>query len=202
MKKLLIVLIFVLTLSGCNLLNPTPTVVDYSYNLFDGQDTVEINSEWIDAGAVMYFDGNSTGPTASGSVNTSQLGLYKIQYKHTYDGTEYVIDRYVIVVDDTAPVLTLNPGVDTVTLGEEWTDEGITVVDNSLEALTYITTGEVDNTTVGRYIITYTATDSSGNESIIERIVNIVSWNFWRIKNIRRKSVDFRNDIESNQKLI
>ncbi len=173
MKKLFLVLIFVLTLSGCDLIGGLTPVV-YDFELFDGQDTIEINTEWIDAGAVMYFDSTATGPNVFGTVDTTELGLYKIEYKSTNAGVEYIIERYVMVVDETQPVITLNPGLDTVNLGEEWIDAGAVVLDNSLEVLTYTVVDDVDINTVGRYTVTYTAVDSSGNETSINRIINIV----------------------------
>jgi len=173
MKKLLLVAIIVLTLSGCNFGGTTPA--EYEFDLFDGQDTVEINSEWIDAGAVMYFDSDPVSPVVSGSVNNSVLGLYKISYRYTHEEIEYIIERYVIVVDTIEPVITLTAGLDTIILGTEWVDAGVTILDNSLETLSYTVIGSVDFNTVGRYVITYSVTDSSGNNSSIDRVVNVVS---------------------------
>ena len=55
-------------------------------------------------------------------------------------------------------------------------DAGIIVEDNSLETITYTSDDTVDIKKVGRYTLTYMATDSSGNISTIDRIVNATEW--------------------------
>ena len=74
--------------------------------------------------------------------------------------------------DTTAPVVTVNTGTDTVELGGTWTDAGATATDAS-GAVTVVTTGTVDTSTVGDYIITYTSTDGSGNIGTATRTVNV-----------------------------
>jgi hypothetical protein len=55
-----------------------------------------------------------------------------------------------------------------------WIDSGALVVDNSGEELTIIISGTVLEDTPGSYIITYTATDSSGNTNSIIRVVTVI----------------------------
>ena len=81
--------------------------------------------------------------------------------------------RYVIVTDQTAPVIELNIGVDTVKLNDAWTDGGVTTIDNSGESILAVVSGSVDTSTTGTYQIDYTATDSSGNTSSIIRYVTV-----------------------------
>jgi xanthosine utilization system XapX-like protein len=78
-----------------------------------------------------------------------------------------------MVIDQTPPVLTLNLGIDTILVGEEWIDESATVIDNSNEAIEIVVTGSVNTSVAGTYEITYTATDSSGNTSSIKRFVTV-----------------------------
>ncbi len=75
------------------------------------------------------------------------------------------------IVDATAPVITVlgnNPA--TVELGSTYTDAGATADGGE----TVTTSGTVDTNTVGVYTITYTATDSSGNQGTATRTVNVV----------------------------
>jgi hypothetical protein len=167
-------LIFTVTLSGCDLISPTEDGSIISFELQDGQDTVEINTEWIDAGAVLSVDTLSYNAIGVGTVDTSVIGLYQIEYTYEYLEISYSLTRYVNVVDQTHPVITWNLGIDTITKGDTWIDAGATVTDNSLEVLTLTVTGTVDTTTIGTYEITYSATDSSGNITLVVRFVNVV----------------------------
>ena len=173
MRKILIALVILLVvgLSGCG---DETVVPEITFTLQDGQDTVEINTEWIDAGAVLSVDTLSHNATAVGTVDTTVIGLYMVEYTYEYLEISYSLTRYVNVVDQTNPVITLNLGIDTITLDNTWTDAGATVTDNSGEVLTLTVTGTVDTTTAGTYEITYSATDSSGNITSIVRYVNIV----------------------------
>jgi hypothetical protein len=53
-------------------------------------------------------------------------------------------------------------------------DAGITVNDNSGITPRIIISGSVDTAQVGEYVITYTVSDESGNETEINRFVNVV----------------------------
>jgi hypothetical protein len=90
--------------------------------------------------------------------------------KATVDGKNLSVN----VIDETPPVLELNPGVDTVFVGDDWTDAGVSVSDNSLEALDYTVTGEVDTLVAGKYEIIYSATDSSDNEGQVSRFLVVM----------------------------
>ncbi len=199
MKKLLIILVilFTLMLGGCDIFGPTTTTTttttsqetttatsttlttiindEITLVINAGQDTVEINSEWIDAGAKFVLNDTEYNMTTLDTVDNSTLGLYEVTYSYDYDSETYSITRYVIVTDQTAPVIELNLGVDTIKVGETWTDGGVIMItDNSLETLTITVSGVVDINTVGTYEITYTATDSSGNTSSIIRYVTVI----------------------------
>ena len=173
MKKILIIMIasLILVLSGCN----RDSVEEIEFIVNAGQDTVEINASWEDEGAVLYVDDNIYNATASGTVNTAMIGLYTIEYLYTYDEEDFFGIRYVNVVDQTNPVIVLLAGIDTIVVGDTWEDAGATVLDNSLEELTLIISGVVDESTVGVYEVVYSATDSSGNTSSITRYVNIIN---------------------------
>jgi hypothetical protein len=76
--------------------------------------------------------------------------------------------------DTIPPVITIlgnNP--ESITLNQTYTDAGATASDNIDDSVDVITTGDVNTTLVGIYIITYTATDSAGNISEANRTVNV-----------------------------
>jgi len=78
--------------------------------------------------------------------------------------------------DVTAPVVTLNgDNPTTVNQGSSYTESGAAVSDNVDSGLTATITGTVDASTVGEYILSYSAIDSAGNEAtVVTRTVNVV----------------------------
>ncbi|MDD3048679.1 MAG: DUF5011 domain-containing protein [Bacilli bacterium] len=80
-------------------------------------------------------------------------------------------------IDITDPVIALNgSSTEEVYLNySTYTETGATITDNSGETLTPVIVGTVDSNTLGSYIITYTATDSSGNTVSITKTVNVVA---------------------------
>jgi hypothetical protein len=173
MKKIVFLLSLIfLTLTACDPSNE-PTPLDITFTLLTGQDTVEIHASWEDAGAVFSVNGQESTITGN-QIDTSQLGLHTVTYEATHDGETHRLTRYVMVADQTPPIITLLPGVDTVFVGEAWEDAGATVTDNSGETLSVQVSGEVNTDVVGTYIITYEATDSSGNTASVQRYVNVI----------------------------
>ncbi|MGJ8683502.1 MAG: FG-GAP-like repeat-containing protein [Nonlabens sp.] len=81
----------------------------------------------------------------------------------------------VTVVDDTAPVITLNGNAtETVPQSPTYTDPGATALDNCTDPITVVVSGDtVDPNVIGVYTITYTATDASGNTVSVDRIVTV-----------------------------
>jgi hypothetical protein len=172
MKKLTLsmTLLLVLVLASCGLASNNQG----SINLIQGQDTVEINSTWEDAGAKFYINGIEYDAITYDEVDTTKCGNYAIDYRYEYSGEVFIVTRIVTVVDQISPSITLNLGIDTIHIGNTWVDSGVTVTDNSNEEIVPTISGVVDDTTKGTYIITYTAIDSSGNETSIERYVDVI----------------------------
>lgn len=162
---LIIIILLVFSLSACT----SPEL-----KLKPGQDTVEINTEWTDAGAVSQVGAEEYDLTTDDIVDTSTLGLYEITYTYQDDDQQYTITRFVQVTDQTPPVITLNAGLDTISVGDNWEDAGASVTDNSIEELEISVSGEVDTSTAGTYEITYTAIDSSGNTETLIRYVDVL----------------------------
>ena len=167
---ILISLIFI----GCTIGENTSIKIE----LKPGIDTIEINSDYVDPGVKATFGLLTLDATVvSSNLNTQMLGTYTIEYVASYNGMEKAILRYITVIDDTAPSLSLNPGIDTVLVGDVWTDGGVTIIDNSNAELQAAIIGFVDTQNVGDYEITYLATDPSHNQSTITRIVHVIDEN-------------------------
>ena len=154
----------------------TPPVIT-----LNGSDELSIvlNTPYSDLGATATdnVDGLVPVDVDLSEVNTAVLGIYLVTYTaidssgNTSETTRTV---NVTEADATAPVITLN-GVDpvTITLGSSYTDAGATATDNVDGLVNVTTSGEVDTSTEGIYIITYEATDSSDNTSFSTRTVHV-----------------------------
>ena len=175
MNKLKLILLFISII--IIFISCSDTTNEISFTLNPGLDTINLNSEYTDPGAKAYINGEIQNyEVVENNVDTSQVGIYYITYElSTYGNTTYVLTRIITVIDEIPPKINLNPGVDTIKIGQEWTDSSVTVSDNSNEEITIETIGEVDNTTRGRYSITYIATDAYGNQSEITRIINVIN---------------------------
>ena len=87
------------------------------------------------------------------------------------------VTRTVIVQPDLLPpVITLN-GLELVSLGkgQPYIEAGATAEDAIDGQIQVVRTGSVDVSVVGRYVLTYTATDESGNSASTIRVVTVSS---------------------------
>ena len=127
--------------------------------------TVELGAAYTDADATASDASGTVAVVTSGTVDTSKVGTYTITYTAPdASGTVVTATRTVNVVDTTKPVVTVTgPNPTTVELGGTYVELGATSTDLSDPDIVDVTTGTVDTNTVGTYIITYTATDASGN---------------------------------------
>jgi len=145
-----------------------------------GGDTIihPVGTTWTDPGssATDFVDGVIGLVNVSGSVNEMLLGTYYLTYSATdlQDNTN-TVQRVVKVVDNMAPGLSLI-GSDPLVLdyGQPFADPGVTISDNYYNDLVYTSTGVVNNTSIGSYLVTYYSTDPSGNAATpITRTVEV-----------------------------
>ncbi len=173
MNKLLTALTIILMLfilGGCMTADETDVVI----YLNSGIDTVEINSEFIDAGATSKGFGLIVdNEVIFNNVNITELGSYLITYQVEYKNVTKTISRVVNVVDETSPTGTLNSGVDTIKVGSAWIDASVSTEDNSGDPVTIEIIGNVNTNIKGEYIITYLIEDSSGNQNSLVRYVSV-----------------------------
>lgn len=126
------------------------------------------------------YDGDLT---ASVQVTTEQQkdGTYLLTYTVTdSSGNKATATRTVDTMDTEAPVVTLNGNrVKTILVGETYTDEGVTAVDNMdgniSSRVQSSCGGAFKGETAGVYKITYTAEDSSGNQATATRTVHVLN---------------------------
>ncbi|MBI9008484.1 MAG: DUF5011 domain-containing protein [Tenericutes bacterium] len=174
MKKisLIFMLLFIpLSLSSCTTIDEE----DVTIILKEGIDTVEVNSEFIDSGALSKAYGFTVqNEVIYNDVDITKIGTYTIVYQIEYKNVIKTIERIVTVIDETAPVGTLNPGIDTVRVDSTWIDASVFTTDNSMEVVIVTVVGTVNTNIPGEYILIYLLEDSSGNLSQIERHVFVI----------------------------
>ena len=110
-------------------------------------------------------------------VDITKLGKYEVKYKVNYDDKEYTFTRYVEVVDDEAPVITLNGDEEiNIVVGNSYDDPGYNVVDNydSKASNKILIDNKVNINQVGVYEVIYKVTDDSGNTATKVRRVNVL----------------------------
>lgn len=115
------------------------------------------------------------GGSTVGSVATNGLYVYTITYSVTDNGFTAKAIRNVIIKDNIPPTFSAFP-VDSSILNTVTTFDlmsGVTATDNSAQVVVITNSGNLNLGVVGKYIITYTATDTSGNVTTRQRTITI-----------------------------
>jgi hypothetical protein len=134
--------------------------------------TVERGTTYVDPGATA--NGGETVTVNTSGLIMSVTGTYIVTYSATDAyGNIGTVSRTVIVEDTIAPVITLTNGdvgtTDyTVERGTTYVDPGATA--DTGETVT-MDTSELNMDVIGTYIVTFSATDSTGNTGTAQRTV-------------------------------
>jgi hypothetical protein len=155
----------------------TPPVITLNGDSTISQFLDEIYDE-MGASATDNMDSSVT-VVISGSVDSSTLGDYTVTYTATDSaGNSSNVTRTVTVIlppDTAPPVITLNgDSVISIFLDETYDELGATATDDRDTSVEVLTSGAVDTSTLGDYIVTYTATDIAGNTSSITRTITVI----------------------------
>ncbi|MDA7571911.1 DUF5011 domain-containing protein [Porticoccaceae bacterium] len=149
------------------------------YITLNGSATVdhEQATSYVDAGATAtdVVDGSVT-VIMTGSVDSNVAGAYTLSYSATDSegNVSRVLTRTVTVADTIAPVITLaGDATVEIELGSTYTDAGASATDTVDGSVDVVITGSVDTAAAGTYTLTYTATDSAGNEASQTRNVTV-----------------------------
>lgn len=168
----------------------TVNVVDISAPIItllgDNTITVEVDSEYTDAGAIAIddVDGDiSNDIVIINNVDINTVGSYSITYNVTDSSGNQApeVVRTVNVVDNMAPVITLlgdNPV--SIEVGYQYIDAGAIASDNYDGDITdsIVVVNNVDYNTVGVYTVIYNVNDTSDNPADeITRTVNVTTDN-------------------------
>ncbi|MBQ6841388.1 MAG: DUF5011 domain-containing protein [Bacilli bacterium] len=114
------------------------------------------------------------------NINNKELGTYEVVYYIDYLLGKKEVIRKVNVIDGIAPVIELNGEVNIV-LNKYYNYEepGYTAIDNLDGDLTNKVTvvSNIDTSTLGTYKVKYSISDNAGNETVVERSVEVVENN-------------------------
>lgn len=140
--------------------------------------TVECHTSYTDAGATATDNCSpAPTPTSTSDVNVNAPGTYHVVWSATdAGGNTASATRTVVVADTIKPVITLN-GADpmTILLHSTFTDPGASAADSCASSVPVVASGAVNNHAVGTYVITYNATDPSGNAAVpVTRTVYVI----------------------------
>jgi len=159
-----------------NVVDTTPPIITITGS---GTITIPKNASYTDLWSTCSdnFDTNCN-VTSSGTVDTSTIWLYTIDYDAIDTSGNIAITqaRVVDVVSWDTPIITLNgSGSITQEVGTSYTDLGVIYTDTEDGTWSLAWSWAVDISTVGVYTIIYNFTDSSDNvASQVTRTVNIV----------------------------
>jgi hypothetical protein len=157
---------------------PVITLVDEDIEV-----EIECGEDYVDPGAtatdLCEGDLDAEGIVVdSSAIDNTTPGTYTVTYNVT-DSEGNVADevtRTVKVVDTTPPIITLE-GANPLVLdnGDSFTDPGVTAEDACDGTIATITVddSEVNDRAIGDYKVYYTAEDSAGNKTTVERDVQV-----------------------------
>jgi len=205
MQKKIIILILVIVFTGCISSNDKKDVEAPKIILNGEKELILVlGEEYEELGAMVTdnVDKNLVVVIDSSSVDITKAGKYEVTY-NVSDAAGNVADevkRMVEVVEDTeAPKIILNGEKELILpLGEEYKELGATAeddVDGKITGKIIIDTSSLDINKIGIYEITYSVSDTAGNEAEkVKRIVKIEDTNvgenlkFEEIKTCKKNS--------------
>lgn len=166
MKKALILLVLLMAIAGCS------DTEESQIELIPGKDIIEIGNDHVDQGCYLVTeDSRLPMDVLRNTVDTSRIGEYEIIYRLFEQGENHTCKRIVKVIEEGPLQASLNPGIDTITVGDEHVDAGIDV---TRDDVTITVTNTVDPNTPGTYAITYHVIDAAHNETTLTRLVTVL----------------------------
>ena len=158
---------------------PTPDTTSPTISIAGGTSISLNQGDSFTNPSATVTDNRDTGLTAevSGTVDTSTPGTYTLTYTASdTSGNSRSVDVEVIVnaVDTTSPVIAFAEGRSfSINVGDDFQNPTPTVTDNVDTGLTAEVSGNVDTSVPGEYVLTYSATDTSGNVASIDVTVTV-----------------------------
>ena len=140
---------------------------------------LDVYSEYEEYGIKVLYNNKNISDQVQiddSKLNMNELGEYRIKYEVNINNRHEYVYRKVVVMDRKAPVIELTGGKDIyILLNGNYYEHGYTVNDNYDKNLDkkVTTSGSVNTSKEGEYVITYSVTDSSGNKGEVKRTVSV-----------------------------
>ena len=185
-KPIIVILVLLLLIIGyfifdyvIKFINGDPKALKISLN---GDEVIilkyedgEYTDEWVQAS---YKDEDLTNDvTTTGKIDYDKVGTYKITYTVKYKNIKKEVVREIRIVDEIKPEIELTGGETTfLILGNDYKDKGAKAKDNydgDISDKIVIDTSDLDKNKVGTYKVHYKVKDSSGNETSVDKIVEV-----------------------------
>ena len=151
----------------------------YNITLIGDKDVyLNINEEYFENGyKATFLNNNIDNIKIEKNIDSSLVGDYKVIYETNFLFYKITTTRNVHVVDKESPILTLK-GEKYIYLqeNEEYKESGYEATDNVDKDITgkVEIISNIDNKKIGTYEIIYKVKDSSNNETIEKRIVEVI----------------------------
>lgn len=179
-SRVLLVLV-ILTVSWGVLISFVFSFEFISINLIGNKDIkINVNDKYFENGVkskFLNFLQLNNFLKITDNIDTKKLGKYYVKYSINFLSVHKNLYRGVEVVDEEAPVITLN-GDKTVYIEQYdlYKDQGVVAIDNYEGDITYRVDvdSNVKTNTTGTYEVNYTVVDNSGNETVVKREVEVV----------------------------
>lgn len=142
--------------------------------------TILVNGKYNEYGAKITVDGIDKTEDIiidTSNVNPTKVGTYHVVYTYPIDiNNKKSVYRTINVVDNEPPkIKLLGSNIHTLLLNEDYMESGYVVTDNSNENLQEKVKIEnnINTKRIGTYYVKYTVEDSSGNQTIKYRTVEV-----------------------------
>lgn len=136
---------------------------------------VEVCSDYLIPTATVIDNDQKFTISGQSDFNSNVLGTYTITYSYSNKAGQSVsATRKIIVKDTTAPVFDFKNLNKKIIKGDDFSYQYVTVSDNYDSEVTFTVTGTVDTSKIGKYELTFTSIDSSGNEKNEKVIIEVV----------------------------
>jgi hypothetical protein len=150
---------------------PVTYYLEQSRFILKGKETeiLSVNKEYKERGYIS----KSKNISIKSNINDKKLGRYKVKY---YINNRLVKTREVIIRDNIKPNIVLKEGNLNLYLNAEYHEFGYNAIDNYDGDITnkVVVSNNINTNKIGTYYVKYKVKDSSGNENIVERQVNVV----------------------------
>ena len=192
LKLILVLAIGIFFLLGCTPEDTTPPIITLKG---ENPSILIKGTAYKEAGATAVddIDGNIN-VTITGAVDINKINSYRITYKaKDCSGNESITTRTVNVIstqNTTKPTIILQ-GKNPLELikGTAYKEAGATATDTIDGTIKVTISGRVDINVINSYRITYKAKNSAGYETVVTRIVNVISAS--NISKIYKKSFSY-----------